>query len=168
MDIKTPAQLARMKVLDLSVEIDKLTDMQLAFVEKYLELGDPGEAYIEAGYKAKDRNAARENGRKLLKHKIINAYLLKRRSFSHDHAIATADEVLAYLTAVLRGEVTDEIVQFWDGIEHRAEVKAPLRDRNRAAELLGKRYRLYVDKVEQQVDTEIRVIMPKELEEWSE
>ena len=51
--------------------------------------------------------------------------------------IADADEVLQYLTGVMRGEIKDQF-----------DMDASIQDRNRAAELLGKRYRLFVDKQE--------------------
>lgn len=51
--------------------------------------------------------------------------------------IASADEVLQYLTGVMRGEIKDQF-----------DMDASIQDRNRAAELLGKRYKLFVDKQE--------------------
>ena len=51
--------------------------------------------------------------------------------------IASADEVLQYLTGVMRGEIKDQF-----------DMDASIQDRNKAAELLGKRYKLFVDKQE--------------------
>ena len=51
--------------------------------------------------------------------------------------IADADEVLSYLTQVMRGELKDQ-----------DDKVASLYDRTRAAELLGKRHRLFIDKQE--------------------
>lgn len=71
--------------------------------------------------------------------------------------IADQDEVLRYLTAVMRGQSVAEIVVVegtGDGCsEARAIQKAPdEKERLKAAELLGKRYGLYTDKVEADVD----------------
>ena len=61
-----------------------------------------------------------------------------------DERIAKGDEVLKYLTKVMRGQEKDQF-----GLD------ASLQDRTKAAELLGKRYRLFVDKVEQKVDANV-------------
>ena len=58
--------------------------------------------------------------------------------------IAKGEEVLQYLTKVMRGEEKDQF-----GLD------ASLQDRTKAAELLGKRYRLFVEKVEQDVNANI-------------
>ena len=51
--------------------------------------------------------------------------------------IADAEEVLQYLTRVMRGEVKDQF-----------DLDPTIQDRTKAAELLGKRYKLFVDKQE--------------------
>lgn len=48
--------------------------------------------------------------------------------------VADQNEVLIYLTEVMRGNIKDQF-----------ELDAPLKERNKAAELLGKRYALFVD-----------------------
>ena len=67
--------------------------------------------------------------------------------------MATATEVMEYLTSVMRGESTAEVVVvegLGDGCsEARRFKKAPdEKERLRAAELLGKRFGLFKDKVE--------------------
>ena len=76
--------------------------------------------------------------------------------------IADQDEVLKYLTSVLRGQsVSTEIVIEGTGdgcSEARTIEKEPSeKDRLKAAELLGKRYGLYTEKVEEKVDMELNV-----------
>lgn len=76
--------------------------------------------------------------------------------------IADQDEVLKYLTSVLRGESqSEEIVVegIGDGCsEARTMQKAPSeKDRLKAAELLGKRYGLYTDRVETEVDMDLNI-----------
>ena len=78
--------------------------------------------------------------------------------------IADQDEVLKYLTSVMRGESQSEIVVVegvGDGMsEARAIQKAPdEKERLKAAELLGKRYGLYTEKVEQQVDMDLNIVV---------
>ena len=69
---------------------------------------------------------------------------------AEEHAVADAQEVLAYLTSVLRGEsrssvvVVESIGDFMS--EAREMKKAPdEKERLKAAELLGKRYSLFKD-----------------------
>ena len=73
-------------------------------------------------------------------------------------AIADQDEILRYLTSVIRGEITDqELIPIQVGrgemeveeLEKRSDTNA----RTKAAELLGKRYRMWTDKVEAEVTT---------------
>ena len=76
--------------------------------------------------------------------------------------IADQTEVLQYLTAVLRGKSESEIIVVegtGDGCsEARAMQKAPdEKEKLKAAELLGKRYGLYTEKVDQQIDMDLNV-----------
>ena len=60
---------------------------------------------------------------------------------------------MKYLTKVMRNELTEEVVVVegeGEGCSSARIVKKdiPAKDRNKAAELLGKRYRLFTEKVE--------------------
>lgn len=86
----------------------------------------------------------------------------KAQQEADDEAIADATEVLKYLTSVLRGESAAEIVVV-EGCgmgesSARKVQKAPdEKERLKAAELLGKRYGLYTEKVDQTVDMELNI-----------
>jgi phage terminase small subunit len=78
--------------------------------------------------------------------------------------IADQNEVLQYLTSVMRGQSQSEVIVvegIGDGCsEARAMEKAPdEKERLKAAELLGKRYGLYTDKVDQQVDMDLNIVV---------
>ena len=80
----------------------------------------------------------------------------------HNEKTADAQEVIEYLTSVMRGESTSEEIVVegtGDGCsEARAIEKAPSeKDRLKAAELLGKRYGLYTDKVEMDTDLDLNI-----------
>lgn len=119
----------------------KLTPKQKAFADYYIETGNATEAAIKAGYSKK---TARVIGTENLTKPALKQYIDERLSKIEDERIAKGDEVLKYLTSVMRGEEKDQF-----GLD------ASLQDRTRAAELLGKRYRLFVDKVEQKVDATV-------------
>ena len=66
----------------------------------------------------------------------------------HEQNTAQANEVIEFLTAVLRGENVDNIPIFvGDGFQKLTEGKPPAKDRLRAAEMLGKYYALFTDKL---------------------
>lgn len=113
--------------------MDKLTPKQKAFGDYYIELGNATEAAIKAGYSV---NYANAQSYKLLENVGIKTYIEERLQLLEDKRIAKADEVLQYLTRVMRNEEKDQF-----------DLDAPLNERTKAAELLGKRYRLFTENV---------------------
>ena len=141
----------------------KLTVKQKAFADYYIELGNATESYIKAGYKASERKVAEVEGCKLLKNPKIDNYIKKRMEQIESNRIAKAEEVLAFLSASLRGEVLEEVVSTKSdgsgGIEPvilRKQLSA--KDRIKAAELLGKRYDLFTEKVDLEGNVGVTII----------
>lgn len=132
----------------------KMTAKQQRFCDEYLIDLNATQAAIRAGYSP---HYANTNASKLLQITTIKDFLQKRMAEKEKELIADQDEVLKYLTAVMRGQSVAEIVVV-EGTgyccsEARAIQKAPdEKERLKAAELLGKRYGLYTDKVEADVD----------------
>ncbi len=132
--------------------MQKLTIKQKAFADFYIETGNATESYIKAGYKVKKRNYAEVEGCKLLRTPKVKAYLDEKLAEIASSRIADATEVLEYLTSVMRGESTSEIVVV-EGIgEGRSSAKrinkAPdEKEQLKAAELLGKRYGIFTEKL---------------------
>ncbi len=137
----------------------KLTAKQQRFCDEYLIDLNATQAAIRAGYSKKTaRQMANENMSK----PYIREYIDKRLAEKESELIADQDEVLKYLTSVLRGESqSTEIVI--EGVgegcsEARTIQKKPSeKDKLKAAELLGKRYGIYTDKVEAEVDMELNI-----------
>lgn len=128
----------------------KLTQKQKAFADYYIELGNATQAAIKAGYSKK---YVATNTDKLLKNTKVKAYLDERMKQIDDKRIADAKEVMMYLTSVLRGESSGEIVVVegtGDGCsEARRMKKSPdEKEKLKAAELIGKRYKIFTDKIE--------------------
>lgn len=137
----------------------KMTVKQRAFCDFYIESGNARESAIRAGY---SKNTAKEVGCENLTKPNIKQYIDKRLKEIEDERIANASEVLKYLTSVMRGETTEEVVIVegqGEGVSEAKKVvkEVSVKDRNRAAELLGKRYRLFTDKVE--VEGQVSVVM---------
>ncbi|MGU8365149.1 terminase small subunit, partial [Clostridium perfringens] len=130
------------------------TNRQKAFADYYIELGNATEAARRAGYKGKNVNKiASENLAKL----DIKQYIDERMALIESERIAKAEEVLQYLTRVLRGEETEQVVVIESTGDFMSEARLidkelSAKDKLKAAELLGKRYRLFVDKVEANVN----------------
>ena len=144
----------------------KLTAKQQRFCDEYLIDLNATQAAIRAGYSKKTAAViATEN----LKKPYISEYIEKRMAEKEDALIAKQDEVLKYLTSVMRRELSEHVVV--TTTEERStyvpdaegkmrkqtvktekpeivEIPARLCDANKAAELLGKRYGLYTDVME--------------------
>ena len=125
----------------------KLNARQKSFCEFYVASGNATESAIKAGYKEK---YAGVNADKLLKNTNVSKYIKRIMEEHANNRIAKAEEILEFLTATLRGEVTEEVVVggFGKSATEKISKNVDLKDRLKAAELLGKRYRLFTDKVE--------------------
>ena len=85
----------------------KMTVKQKRFCDEYLiDLNAP-QAAIRAGYSEK---YAHTNAAKLLQNTTIKAFIDERMAEKESELIADQNEVLKYLTSVLRGESESEIV----------------------------------------------------------
>ena len=127
-----------------------LTEKQKRFCDEYLIDLNATQAAIRAGYSKKTANKASDwlNERSQEKpsskyNKAIKEYIDARMAEKEAELIADQDEVLKYLTSVLRGESqsTEIVVEgTGDGCsEARTIEKNPSeKDRLKAAELLGK------------------------------
>lgn len=137
----------------------KLTAKQKRFCDEYLIDLNATQAAIRAGY---SKRSARQIADKNMSKDDIQEYINARMAEKEKDLIADQDEVLKYLTSVLRGESksTEIVVEgLGDGMsEARTIQKEPSeKDRLKAAELLGKRYGIYTDKVEADVDMELNI-----------
>ncbi len=136
-----------------------MTAKQKRFCDEYLIDLNATQAAIRSGYSKK---TAYSIGVENLKKPELKKYIDERMAEKESQLIADQDEVLKYLTSVMRGESQSEIVVvegIGEGMSRASRMeKAPdERERLKAAELLGKRYGLYTEKVEQAVDMELSI-----------
>ena len=129
--------------------MDKLTPKQKAFADYFIETGNQTEAARRAGYKQ-----PHVQGNQNLEKLSVKQYIDERMKKIESRRIASGDEVLQYLTAVMRGEIKDQF-----------DLDASIQDRTKAAELLGKRHRLFTDKIEAEVQQQVVFIDEQELED---
>lgn len=144
-----------------------MTAKQQRFCDEYLIDLNATQAAIRAGYSKK---TARQIGQENLTKLDIKEYIEKRMAEKEKELIADQDEVMRYLSAVMRREHKESVVvtlqnktEKWVKDEETGKLKkqtiteespavveipAKLSDANKAAELLGRAYGLYKDKVE--------------------
>jgi phage terminase small subunit len=129
-----------------------MDERQKRFADYYIELGVAEQAALKAGYSEK---YARGQSYKLLANVGIKKYIDEQMAKKDAERIASQDEVLSFLTQVLRGEVTEQtpitMKDYWE----MADKEPSLKDRTKAAELLGKRYAMWTDKVNHNGDVKL-------------
>lgn len=128
----------------------KMTAKQKRFCDEYLIDLNATQAAIRAGYSKKTATVI---GNENLRKPYIKEYIDERMNQKEKDLIADQDEVLRYLTSVLRGESQSEVVVIESTGDFMSQArtmqKAPdEKERLKAAELIGKRYRLFTDKME--------------------
>ena len=117
---------------EIKQDYEKLTEKQKRFIDFYIQTGNASKASEMAGYKGKNLNTiGAQNLAKLSK------FIYIKLQEKDKERIASQDEVLEYLTKVMRGEEKDQF-----GLD------ASLQDRTKCAELLGKRYGTFIEKKE--------------------
>lgn len=125
----------------------KLTIKQQRFADEYIISGNASDAARKAGYSHKYINS---NVQKLLQNTAISDYIKNRLKELEQEAIANQSEVLKFLTSIMRGEQTEQTL-ISDGSEQGqriTNIEVSAKDRIKAAELLGKRYGSWTDKVD--------------------
>lgn len=138
----------------------KLTLKQQRFADEYIKTGNVSKAALEAGY---SKSYSRTHAYKLLENASIKTYIDNRLEELKKESIADQDEILQYLTSVMRGQVTDEelipvpIGDFMTEVQNH-EKRSDTNARTKAAELLGKRYRLFTDKVVTESTERIQIV----------
>ena len=145
-----------------------MTDQQKAFADYFIECGNQTEAAKKAGYSEK---SAYNQGNRLMKNDEVIAYITERLKPTEAKRVATADEVLEFLTKGMNGEIKDQF-----GLD------PSLQDRINCAKELLKRFnavqshqiaaeRLNMDKrkmeAESTTDKKIHVVMEGGWEEMA-
>lgn len=128
---------------------------QKKFCDEYLIDCNATQAAIRAGYSQK---TAKVTAAKMLTNANLKTYIDEQLERIHNEKTADAQEVLEYLTAVMRGKYTEQTLQLiGDGVQKIADIDVSAKERIKAAELIGKRYGIFKDNVN--VDLEPVVIV---------
>ena len=118
---------------------------QKRFCDEYLIDCNAKQAAIRAGYSPK---TAYSIGNENLNKPELKAYIDEQLEKIHSAKIADAEEVMKYLTSVMRGEHTEQVLKLiGEGVQTVTDIDVSAKARLKAAELIGKRYGLFTDKV---------------------
>lgn len=119
---------------------------QKRFCDEYLIDCNATQAAIRAGYSPK---TAKVTGAKMLTNANLKAYIDEQLERIHNEKTADAQEVLEYLTAVMRGQHTEQALQLiGEGVQTITDIDVSARERLKAAELIGKRYGMFKDNLD--------------------
>ena len=130
--------------------MSKLTLKQQRFADEYIICGNATEAAIKAGYA---KRSAQQVGSENLLKPVIKSYIDKRLEELKSEKVADQQEVLEFLTSVMRGEKQEQTLCSMGELGQTViDIDVGAKDRIKAAELIGKRHRLWTEKVEQTVD----------------
>lgn len=145
----------------------KLNARQKAFCEYYVACGNATEAAIKAGY---SKRTAKSIGQRLLTFVDIKKYIDELMQKLESERIASAEEVLQNLTAMMRGEIQEEVVVVegeGDGVSSARVIKKQVsaKERIKAAELLGKRHALFTDKTKLEGTLPVMIVGEDDLDE---
>lgn len=116
------------------------------FADEYIKTGNVYQSAINAGY---SENYAKSDACKILEKPSVKAYIDDRMKKLEEEAIADQSEILRYLTRIIRDEEREEVlVNIGNFEQEKQEIKISAKDKIKAAELLGKRYGSWTDKVD--------------------
>lgn len=123
-----------------------MTAKQQRFVEEYLVDLNATQAAIRAGYSPK---TAKSIGQRLLTFVDVKASIDAQLERIRSARTADAKEVLEYLSDVMRGRSRSHVLALCgDGCQEVIDKPPDERERLKAAELLGKRYGVFTERMD--------------------
>lgn len=116
--------------------LGKLSQKQKDFADEYIISGNAVQAAKKAGY---SKNYAKAQSHKLLENVGLKNYIDERLKEIESAKTATQQEVLEYLTSVMRGEQKEEtLIGAGQGFQEITNISVSAKDRLKAADLLNK------------------------------
>lgn len=126
-----------------------MTEKQKIFADEYIICLNATQAYKKAYPNVKKDEAASVNGSKLLRNTKVKAYIDERLEELKSERVADQQEVLEFLTSVMRGEVTEPLLVLdGEGTQRVIDARPNVSTRKSAAVDLGKRFGLFTEKVD--------------------
>lgn len=121
-----------------------LTLKQKRFADEYIITANATQAAIKAGYSKKTANRI---GTENLSKPVIKTYIDVRLKEIESEKTASIKEVMEYLTSVMRGEQTEQVLKSaGDYQQEITDIDVSAKDRLKAADLLNKIHQAREDK----------------------
>lgn len=142
----------------------KLEDLKIehqVFVTEYLKDFNGTRSY-KVAYPGTSDTTACSNGSKLLRNIKIAKYLEQEKKRYQEEAICSREELLRYFSRVVRDQETEEVLMAEGRGSGVSEIvsktkRVSTKDRNKAAELLGKSFGIFIDKTENKTSATLKV-----------
>lgn len=126
-----------------------MTEKQKLFCDEYLKDTNATRAYLTVYANCKSATSAAPLASKLLKKEEIQKYISEKMEEIHNENTADIQEVMEYLTSVLRGKSASAVLMMsGNGMQKVTEKPPDEKERLKAAELLGKRFGMFTDNVD--------------------
>lgn len=117
---------------------------QQKFVDNYIRTGVITQSAIEAGYVER---YAYNTAYTFLDNPKIVKYMLDQMAHHNKKGVADQEEILMFLTGVIRGkEAGKSLIGVGGGEQAITDIEPTLLEKLKASELLGKRYAMWTDK----------------------
>lgn len=133
-----------------------VTEKQKRFCDEYLKDLNATQAAVRAGYSPK---TAKQIGQRMLTFVDLKSYIDEQLELLHNQKTADAQEVLEYLTSVMRGEHTEQTLQLvGDGVQKITDIDVSEKERMKAAEMLGKYHALWTERTQVEGVAQVQII----------
>ena len=117
-------------------KLARLTTKQKEFADEYILSGNAMQSAIKVGYSI---NYAKSQSHKLLENVGIKSYIDERLKEIESKKTATHQEVIEYLTSVMRGEQREQtLIGRGQGFQETTYIDVSAKDRLKAADILNK------------------------------
>lgn len=131
-----------------------LSEKQKRFADEYLKTLNATDAYKKAGYKTKSESATRSAASRLLTNVNVSEFLQTRLQEHKLTDFMDQEAVLQRLSEIASGVPQEQVFKRFNKITNELEydnvsqVTPEIQDQNAALQMLGKYYKLFVDKAE--------------------
>ena len=133
-----------------------VTEKQKRFCDEYLKDLNATQAAVRAGYSPK---TAKQIGQRMLTFVDLKSYIDEQLELLHNQKTADAQEILEYLTSVMRGEHTEQTLQLvGDGVQKITDIDVSEKERMKAAEMLGKYHALWTERTQVEGVAQVQII----------
>ena len=141
-----------------------LSVKQERFCLEYAKTGNQRQAYLLAGYNVKSDEAADANASRLLRNDNVKARLAELYEEAKNASIADIVEMQQTLTKIIRKQMTEEVIVVESVGDYMSEArkmdKEPsIKDIINAITTLGKMQGAFVEKVQQEVDMDLNIVV---------